>query len=365
MSRKILQALSLAVLYLSVVGCSEPAERHEAEPHKVKVTSPVAKDVVVTEQYVCQIHSRRHIDIRALEGGYLEEIPISEGQVVKQGELMFRVNPTLYKARLDSELAEAQLAQIELNNSQALYEKNMVSDQDVAIAKAKLAKVEAEVELTRAELNFANIKAPFDGIVDRFYEQQGSLVDDGDMLTTLSDNAVMWVYFNVHENRYFEYQDAAAAGENDDLQIELMLANHEIFPHPGKINVIEAEFDSETGNIAFRADFDNPEYLLRHGQTGKILIHRKLKDAIVIPQRATFEILAKRYAYVVDENDVVHQREIEIEQEQDDVFVISEGLEPEDKIVFEGIQQVRDGEKVEYEFEEPDEVLSHLKNKAE
>ena len=129
-----------------------------------------------------------------------------------------------------------------------------------------------------------------------------------------------------------------------------MLANGSKFQQIGKIGAIEAEFNNETGNIPFRADFPNPDRLLRHGQTGTVLIRRVLKDAIVIPQRATFEILDKRYVYVVDKDDVVHQREIVIQNELEDIFVIKKGLDVNDKIVLEGIRQVRDGEKVEYEF---------------
>ena len=186
------------------------------------------------------------------------------------------------------------------------------------------------------------------------------------MLTTLSDNNVMWVYFNVREARYLEYQAALQEDQNQsNLNIELRLANHEIFPHQGKIGAIEADFDSETGNIAFRADFPNPDALLRHGQTGTVLLHRVSKNAIIIPQRATFEILAKKYAFVVGDDGVVHQREIVIKDEQDDIFVIEQGLDVNDKIVLEGIRQVRDGEQVEYEFRAPDEVLGNLKYHAE
>ena len=144
-----------------------------------------------------------------------------------------------------------------------------------------------------------------------------------------------------------------------------MLANSNKFPQPGKIGAIEGQFNNETGNIAFRADFPNPDGLLRHGQTGTILIHRKVHDAIVIPQRATFEIMDKRYVYVVDKDDVVHRREIVVQHEMDDIFVIKKGVGVGDRIVLEGIRQVRDGEKVEYEFRPPEEVMRKLKNHAE
>ncbi|MCA9237124.1 MAG: efflux RND transporter periplasmic adaptor subunit [Planctomycetales bacterium] len=342
-------------------------EQHSEEEHlehKILATSPVAEDVISTQQYVCQIHSRRHIEVRALEGGYLEAIPVHEGQIVEEGELMFKIIPTLYQAKLDAEAAEADLARIELANTKKLHERGGVSEREVALYEAKYAKAQAQLKLARAELNFANIRAPFPGIIDRLYEQQGSLIEEGDVLTTLSDNSVMWVYFNVPEARYLEYK-AGLDKDKANLQVELKLANHETFPQPGEISTIEADFNNETGNIKFRADFPNPDGLLRHGQTGTILIHRELKDAIVIPQRATFEILAKRYAYVIGDDGVVHQREIVIQTEMDDIFVIKEGLKAGEKIVLEGIRQVRDGDKVEYEFRDPVEVLGHLKNKAE
>lgn len=339
-------------------------EEHHA--HKIVVTCPEVKDVVITQQYVCQIHSRRHIEICALEGGYLQEICVNEGAHVKQGDLMFKILPTLYQARLDADVAEAQLAQVEYDNTNKLVGQGIVSDQELKLASAKLVKANARVDLARAELNFAEIRAPFDGIIDRYHEQQGSLIEEGSMLTTLSDNQVMWVYFNVPEARYFEYQEAL---KNDptqhDLDIELLLANKKMFSQSGKIGAIEADFNSETGNIAFRADFPNPDGLLRHGQTGTVLINRVSKNATVIPQRATYEILAKKYVYVVDDNNVIHQREIVIQNEMDDVFVIGSGLEPNDKIVLEGIRQVRDGDQVDYEFRETSEVFGNLKYHAE
>jgi membrane fusion protein (multidrug efflux system) len=174
----------------------------------------------------------------------------------------------------------------------------------------------------------------------------------------------MWVYFNVPEASYLEYI-VDLNRKNDDMQIELVLANGEAFDHLGKIGAVEADFNNETGNIPFRADFSNPDGLLRHGQTGNVLIRRVVKGAIVIPQRATFEILDKRYAYVIGDDGIVSQRYIVVENEMDDIFVIKSGLEVGDKIVLEGIRQVHDGEAVEYEFREPEVALANQKQHAE
>lgn len=356
-------AVLLALVSLSLPACHKDEHSHQ-EQHTIVVTSPITKDVTITQQYVCQIHSRRHINVRALENGYLEEIPIKEGQAVKQGDVLFKIMPTLYQAKLDAEMAEAKLAQLEFNNTKKLFDDKVVSMQEVALQQAKLDKANAKAKLAAAELNFATVRAPFDGIVDRLHEQHGSLVKEGDVLTTLSDNNLMWVYFNVPEARYLEYMSGLEQ-ENESRKIELVLANGSTFPHVGKIGAIEAKFNNETGNIPFRADFPNPKGLLRHGQTGNVLIHRTLKDAILIPQRATFETLDKRYVYVVGQDDIVHQREIVVQHEMEDIFVLRKGLGVNDRIVLEGVRQVHENEKVECEFRSPEEVMSNQKNHAE
>jgi membrane fusion protein, multidrug efflux system len=356
-----------------VVSQFEPSfanhkEQPDYEHRKIVLTSPKAMDVTITQPYVGQIHAHRDIKVCTLAGGYLEQILVREGQRVTKGDVMFKIVPTLYQARRDAKSAEAKRAQLEYNQTKKLSEGNLgkavVSQNDVAQFEAKLAMGRANAERAQAELNFANVTAPFDGIVDRAHEQVGSLIKEGGILTTLSDNSVMWVYFNVPEKQYLQYMAARQQHEQED-KIELELADHTKFPQSGKIGAIGANFNNETGNIPFRADFPNPNGLLRHGQTGTILIHRNLHDAIVIPMRATYEILDRRYVNVVDKDDVVQQREIIIQDQEDDIFVIKKGVGVGDRIVLNGIGQVCDGEKVEYEFLPPEQVIGKLKNHAE
>jgi membrane fusion protein (multidrug efflux system) len=343
----------------------ETKEKSHEEQRKIVVSSPLVEDVVVTQRRVCQIRAQRHIDVCAIDSGYLEQILVREGQTVKKGDVMFKILPVLYKAKRDAELAEARLAELEYRNTERLFkEKGVVSENEVKLFGAKLARAKAKAELAQAEFNFTGIAAPFDGIVDRLREREGSLIKEGDVLTTLSDNSTMWVYFNVPEADYLEYMTSSQQ-DKDKWKIELELANHSKFPQPGKIGAIEAQFNNETGNIAFRADFPNPAGLLRHGETGTILIHRPVKNAIVIPQRATFELLDKRYVWVVGEDDVAHQGLITIKFEMEDIFVIDSGLAVSDKIVLEGVRQVEDGGKVEYEFRKPEEALKNQKFHAE
>jgi len=354
-------ALLIGTLALS--ACRKPPEEVDEDIHKIVATTAMKKDVTLTQRYVCQIHSQKHIKVCALESGYLEDIPIKEGQTVKQGDLLFKVLPTLYKARYDAEKAEAELAQLEYNNTQRLLKDKVVSVNELALHQAKLAKAQAKANLALAELNFTQVQAPFGGIVDRLLTQQGSLVKEGDVLTTLSDNSQMWVYFNVPEARYLDYM---AMKENErPREVELELANGSRFPHKGTIRAIEAQFNNETGNIPFRADFVNPDRLLRHGQTGNILIRKELKDAIIIPQRATFEILEKIFVWVVDKDGVIHQREVGIQSEIEDIFLVKSGLALDEKIVIEGVRQVREGQKVDIEFLAPEKAFANLKYRAE
>ena len=361
----------LALVSLSIPACRTREDPAELEEHKIVLTTPKAMDIIVTEQYVCQIHSKRHIKVRALQAGYLEAIPVKEGQEVKKDQVMFKVIPILYKTKLDADVAEAKLAELELNNTKRLREQGVVSIQEVALYDAKLAKANAKVEQAKAELNFTEVKATFDGIIDRQEEQHGSLVKEGDVLTTLSDNSTMWVYFNVPERQYHKYT-ATPDKEKEGWKIELVLANGSKFKKKtgeivtGKIAAIGTKFNNESGNVSFRADFENPDQLLRYGMTGNILIHKTQKNALVIPQRATFEILDKQYVYVVGKDDVVHQREIKVRSELEDVFVIDSGLAVDDRFVYEGIRQVRDGKNLdELELRPAEEILAHLKYHAE
>jgi membrane fusion protein (multidrug efflux system) len=345
-------------------------QKHDEESHQehrtIVVTTPNVQDVTITESFVCQIRSQRHIEVRALEPGYLQEILIREGQAVKDKQVLFRILPILYKARLDAEQAEAELARMEWEYNEGLRKQNVVSQNQLNLLKAKLDKALAKVDLAKAELGFTEVKAPYDGIVDRLLEREGSLIHEGDILTTLSDNSVMWVYFNVPEKYYLEYMANRERHEKED-KIELVLANGDVFTQAGTIGAIEADVNNENGNAKFRADFPNPKIraagdrLLRNGQTGTIKVRRPLKDAVVIPQRAIFELLDKRYVWVVDEDNVAHQTLITIKHELEDIFVVDKGLKPSDKIVLEGVREVEDRAKVEYEFRKPAEALD-LKN---
>ena len=353
--------LGLCVL-LGNISCESHKEETKEET-KFLVTSPLRMDTSIIKEYVCQIHSINHIEVRALERGYLQNIYVDEGQRVKKGQLMFQVMPMLYQAELQKAQAEANFVEIEYLNTKSLADSNVVSKNELALAKAKFDKANAEVALAQVHLDFTRIKAPFDGIMDRFHVRLGSLVDEGELLTSLSDNSKMWVYFNVPEAEYLEYETVI---KKDSLaQVNLLMANGKLFKHHGIIETIEADFNNETGNIAFRATFPNPKGLLRHGETGTVQLNTPIKNALLIPQKSTFEILDKKYVFVIDKDNIVRSRLITIDAELPHIYAVNGGLEETDKILLEGLRLVREGDKIHSEFVKPSSVLSQLNLYAE
>jgi membrane fusion protein (multidrug efflux system) len=305
-------ALLAISLFFSACGESQPTPPKEAP--QVTVAPVQSQAVTVSQRYTCQIRAHHHIDIRAPETGYLADITIQTGQTVKEGDLLFRLRSPLHHIQ------------------------SADSDDDAVL-----------------------IRAPFDGVVGNVSRQSGGLIQKGETLASLTDNSQIWVYFNVPEARYLEYQAADPDHLRDDLKVELMTASGHKFDQPGHLAAIGAGFNAETGSITFRADFPNPDGTLRHGQIGSISISEGQKDAIVVPKKSTFEVGGLRYVYVVGQNDVAHQREIDVQKETDDMFVVKSGVHLDEPIIVDGVRQVRDGEKVDYDHLQSKSVAAHVK----
>lgn len=358
----LLAALALPSPALTT-GCHRAhAEEHVARP-RYAATTPLRSDTSLTREFVAQVRAMQHIEVRALQKGYLQATYVDEGQHVKKGAKLFQLLPIIYQAEVGKATAEAALSEVEYRNTKLLADKSVVSPNELAVAKAKLDKAKAQVTLAGAERSLTELRAPFDGLTGRFQVRLGSLVSEGDLLTTLSDNSTMWVYFNVSEAEYLRYKSQPPGAQPVDVR--LLLANGEVFAHAGKVETIEADFNSETGNVAFRAAFPNPDGLLRHGETGKVLMTIPLKSALLIPQKAAFEVLDKRFVFVVDEAGVARARPITVASELPQTYVVASGLTERDTILVDGLRKVRDGAQVDVDVRPADEVMKHLEVPAE
>jgi membrane fusion protein (multidrug efflux system) len=355
LSRTLLLLASLAVA--CVAGCH--TEHHEAtEAAKFAVTSPLRRATELTREYVARIRAIQHVELRALERGYLQDTFVDEGQTVRRGAKMFQIQPLIYQAEAQKAKAELDRARVELSNAKLLADKKIVSPNELALAQANYNKAKAELSLANTHKDFTLIRAPFDGIMGQLQVRRGSLLDEGDALTTLSDNSQIWVYFNVSEAEYLDIKTRTS--KKHPTAVELLMANGQTYSRPGKVETIIADFNAENGTIPFRATFPNPDGLLRHGETGKVLMKLPVSDALLIPKKATFDVLDKKYVYVVDDKNVVKSRLITIAAEKPETFLVASGLSEKDRILYEGLRKVQDGSEIVPAYEKPEEVLAHL-----
>jgi membrane fusion protein, multidrug efflux system len=342
---------------ISISACnSKAAEKKETVT--LPVTNPLLMDTSFTKEYITEIESIQNIEVRAKVKGYLESIKVDEGQQVSAGQTMFTIRSREFDAELAKAKAQVKTVELEMQNVKALADKNIVSKAELALAVAKLNEAKTELGVAETNLSFTRITAPFSGVVDRLKFKVGSLVDEGTLLTSLSNNKSIYAYFNVSELEYLSYKAREKSG--DKKPVTLLLANNEPHKYKGVIETIEGEFDKNTGSIPFRAEFPNPDLLLKHGETGKVQLTVDLKNVLIIPQKATFELLDKIYVYVADEKNVVKAVNVSVKQKLDNLYVIDAGLSAADKILLEGLQTIKEGDKVETVFTSPKQVMEQL-----
>jgi membrane fusion protein (multidrug efflux system) len=317
---------------------------------------PMSIDVPLT--YVADIQAVQFVEIRAKVEGYVDQIYVDEGQFVKKGQNLFQLSSMEFlemvnsaNAKLAQAKAEAQAAQVEVDRLRILVDKDIIAPSELQLARSKksvaesgIAEAEAMLKNAKTGLSYTTIKAPFDGIVDRIPHKKGSLVTEGDLLTNITDISEVFAYFRVTENEYLRYMRAKKEGDLNNMgqNVSLILADGQTYPSPGKLETMEADFERGTGSIAFRVRFPNPDQLIKHGSTGRIQMVNQLENVFLVPQKSTFEIQDYSYVYVIDDNNTVKVRSFKPVR-RFGVFYVAEGFETGDKIIYEGIQQVKDG----------------------
>lgn len=363
-----------SALALFTFGACSPKENNLAKPKAFPVTAVVKTDTVIPRDYVTEIHALQNIEIRARVSGYLETISVDEGATVSKGQLLFSINNREYlqdlaraEAVYKSALADMRAAELELANIRQLAQKNIVSKTELLQAENKLEsqiakKDEAQANKNAAQIRLSNteIRAPFDGVINRIPTKVGSLIEDGTLLTTLSQNNQVFAYFDVSEKEYLQYARNLKTDSAGTRTVMLILADGQTHPEPGFIETIEGEIDESTGNIAFRARFNNPGKILKHGASGKIRQFRRVDNALLIPQKSTFEIQDKVYVYVVDQSNRVRMRNIKVQGRLPHLFIVGEGLREGERIVFEGLQELKADMQIQPEPRKFKELMSEF-----
>lgn len=370
--KKITMCVSLTLLLGLTVACNSN-KNEKIGFEKYPTTKPILVDTTITNEYVADIQSIQNVEIRTKINGFIEKIHVDEGKPVKAGQLLFTINSQTFqkdllkaKAMVKNAIAEAKNAELDLQNVKLLAGKNVVSKTELEKAQANysaaLARVEehkANQESAEIQLAMTKIRAPFNGIINRIPFKIGSLINEGTLLTTISNNNQVYAYFNVSEKEYLQIKEQRSEKSHDD--ITLLLANNKPHDYKGTIETIEGEFDQNTGNIAFRAKFPNPNLLLKHGSSGKIQLTNSIQNALIIPQKATFEIQDKQYVFVIDKKNVVRSRAIEVQQRLQHLYIIKNGLSVEDQVLYEGIQNLKEGDTISPQVIAMKALMSKLK----
>jgi len=352
------RSLTLLVAMTVLVGChQETLSTSIAEGVATfPVAAPTTRDAVIEREYVAEVRASRYAEVRARLKGILETVAVDEGQHVKAGQLLFAINAghlghelAAAKAAILGVEAELVAAELELQNTQLLLEKDVVSSAELGRAQAKVNGLKAKVQEWRAtadrasvELGYARITAPFDGVVNRLPSKVGSAVVEEALLTTIADTREVLAYFRVSEREYLSFGPGRGLGR----EVGLRLADGSLFSQSGTVDAVENEFDQDTGSIALRAKFPNPAEALKQGSSGKVVLRTVLPNALLVPQKATFDVQGSLYVFVVDGQGIARARRIGIKTRLGDAFVLESGLSNGDRFVAEGVQKVKDGSRI-------------------
>lgn len=353
--------ISLYAAMTMMSSCSNKESKQSEKPVGVPVVSIRSVPLQLDKQYVTDIQAIRNVEVRSKISGFLDAIYVDEGARVQKGQVMFRIGDNEYKAEvakakaiLHSIKAEASVAELEAERVRLMVEKKIISSTELALAQSKLKAAKARIEEAQSTLDHAThrlsytvVRAPFDGVVDRIPLKTGSLVNEGTLITTVSDVNSVYAYFNISENEYLAFNKNDDPTTIDQNKVAtLILSDGTEYMHKGKIETVVSEFNENTGSISVRASFPNPDHLLKHNATGKVKLVSGNVESLVVPQKAAFEIQDKNYVYVVGADNIIKMRSFKPSGRYGQYYIISSGLVAGEKIVFEGIQNLREGLKV-------------------
>lgn len=348
----------LPLLIFTVSGCGKKKPPPPPLP-TVEVVDLVRQDVPVYLEWVASMDGSVNANIRPQVNGYLISQNYKEGDVVRKGQLLFRIDPRVFQAALDQ--AKGQLAQQEarwttakanLRRVKPLAAQNAVSQKDLDDATgteqsthASVIAARAAVEKARLDLEFTRVTSLINGVAGIAKAQIGDLVGPGQIgeLTTVSTVDPIKVYIPVSEQQYLKAMEERSKRE-EKASLELILSDGSIFPHKGEFSFADRQVDPKTGTIKIASLFPNPGNLLRPGQYARVRARIGVElNALLVPQRAITEMQGRYLVAVVSRDNKVSIRPVEVGQRFGTLQVVSKGLQPGEKIVAEGIQKVKDG----------------------
>lgn len=348
---------------MMVAGCSKPAAQGPGDQPapELPVASPLQEKVTDWDTYTGRVEATDIVDVRSRVSGYLVEVAFKDGQYVEKGALLFAIDPRPYEAEvkrtagnLDQARAQYGLAKLEYDRAESLRKKSVISSEEHDSKKTNLTQAysaiqsaEAALDTATLDLEFCQIRAPISGRVGRALVTVGNLVQPAEkVLTTITSQSPIYVYFNADENSYLRYQALLGKGgwDNAKMPVELERANETNFPHSGVLDFVDNQIDPNTGTIRMRGVFENKDNLLTSGLFARVRVPASDEhDAILIPDSAIGNEQGQNFVLVVDDKNVVEHRPVKLGALYDGLRIIRSGLNPGEKIALSGLMIARPG----------------------
>ncbi|MBK1441072.1 efflux RND transporter periplasmic adaptor subunit [Parapedobacter sp. ISTM3] len=351
-------ALSLLAGFLTGCAVDGGQQGNQQSAPATPVVKVESLDTTIYQDYVANIQAFKNVEIRSRLKGFLEKIYVDEGSEVSQGQPLFKLNDTEYasevarcEAVLENAIADGKTTALEVDRTKLLVAKNIVSETDLEVAEARLAAAESKIkeaksllQHAKAQLSYTTVRAPFTGRIDRIPLKEGSLLDEGALLTSISDLRQVYAYFDISEQEYLSIVANDSARTVDfSMPVTLTLANGTIYPHAGTAEFAENEFEESTGTISLRALFPNPAGLIKHAASGKVSVPMQRGENLVVHQKSVFEIQDRTYVYKVKDSGTLVMTPFRAGPRVGHYYLVEDGLSTSDTIVFEGVQNLRDG----------------------
>ncbi|RED44531.1 membrane fusion protein (multidrug efflux system) [Winogradskyella eximia] len=353
MKKNNLYNLLMLSVFLVIVSCGNSEQNKPAAvapPAPFPVSQLQVKTVTGYTDYPATIEGRVNSDVRAKTSGYIEKVYVDEGQKVRKGQVLFKLETQSLSEDAGAARALVNVAQVEVDKLIPLVEKNIISPVQLETAKANLAQAQANYSSVSASIGYATIKSPIDGYVGSINFREGALISPSDAtpLTTVSEIDEVYAFFSFNEAQYIDHLQRSegttkAERIKNSPDLSLILANGKEYSEKGRIQTSTGQINQNTGTIQIRAAFKNPKEILTNGNSGKIRFPIEYKDAIVVPQTATFEQQGNVMIFKLGEGNKVETAILKIKGTVDNLYVVESGVGANDKIIVSGVGKLRDG----------------------
>lgn len=374
--KKYIYSFVALIAAFSLVSCNDKAKQSSQQAQQNQVTPVVSTkiptDSVVTyQQFSTSIEGIVNSEARPKISGYITQVLVDEGQKVKKGQILFRLETASLSEEAAAAKANINAAQVQVDQLKPLVDKGIVSENQLTTAQAKLSQAKAGYQSIMANIGYATVTSPVDGYVGEIRKRAGNLVSPGDPtpLTVVTDISKVYAYFSMNEKDYLNFLLNAEGETKEDKiknmpEVTLILANGQEYKHKGQIETVNSQIGKQSGSVSFRAVFDNPEQLLTNGSTGRIKVPTYHANVPVVPQKSTFERQGRTYVVKVQKTDstnVAQLSEINIVGEANGLYIISSGAEQGDEIVAEGVARLRAGQPIQPNEQPWDSIVKPVK----